>query len=54
MELKIGAELLQAILNYLSGQPFKEVVGLIQGIQQCKPVEQKAAPVVVEETSGEK
>lgn len=37
MDLVISQALAQAIANYLMRQPYADVVGLIQGLQQLKP-----------------
>ena len=39
--MEVDKELLQAVLNYLQEQPFKEVYGLINKLMQCKQVEEK-------------
>lgn len=41
MNFIINEQLLVSILNYLSNQPFKDVVGLIQGLQAVKPIKQE-------------
>ncbi len=40
-EYKIKESLLQAVLNYLQEQTYKEVYGLINALMQCKPVEEE-------------
>lgn len=37
----IKKETLEKVLNYLATKPFMEVAGMIQELQQAKPVEEK-------------
>jgi len=39
-------ELLQAIASYLVERPFKEVAGLLEQVQRCSVVNEKAADAV--------
>ena len=41
MKLEVEQALLQAIINYLRLQPWKDVNELIAGLAQCKTVEPK-------------
>jgi len=37
-KFEVKTELMQAVLQYLSAQPYREVVELIGQLQQCRPV----------------
>jgi len=39
----VPANVLQAVAEYLSTRPFKEVAGLIQALSQAEPVAEAAA-----------
>ena len=41
MKLEVEQQLLQAIINYLRLQPWKDVNEFIAGLAQCKAVEEK-------------
>lgn len=44
-EFLVKEELLQALYQYLMEKPMKEVEGLVNGIRQVKPVDDKNAQV---------
>lgn len=41
MEMKIPAELANAIAEYLSTRPWREVAGMMAALQQLKPLDTK-------------
>lgn len=41
MEFKVQQGILQAIIDYLATKPYNEVVGLLNALQQVKPIEDK-------------
>lgn len=39
----IPQDLLQAVGNYLSTRPYREVAGMVQALESLKPVQEKPA-----------
>lgn len=50
---KISEELAQAILNYLSERPVKEVLNLFQALQQIKQIEEPQPDKVDSKVDGQ-
>lgn len=48
--LEIDVQLAQAILDYLTQRPYREVAQLIAGLSQLQPAGSPASPVVPEAT----
>lgn len=49
MQYSIDAQALQAIFNYLIQQPYKDVAGFVQSIQEAKQIVDKE---VVDDNKG--
>lgn len=38
MKYEVEQQVLQAVLSYLAERPYKEVINLVQALQQVKPI----------------